>query len=90
MVVELPLSGAGDGITAGLLTGLGPESERNTGPRSGEASGLTTALGARAEFSVPGVASAAGDVAGRMTTRGVADTSGEGELSAGDGVGSIE
>jgi hypothetical protein len=74
----------------GVLKGVGEDSERKTGPESGEASGLTTASGARTEFSVPGAASVVGDVAGRMTTRGVAEASGKCERSAVDGVGSVE
>ena len=73
--------------------GLGSDNDRNTGPSSGAGDGLTTASGAFAEFSAPGFASGlgvVGEVAGRMTTRGVAEDSGLGELSAGDGVGSIE
>lgn len=70
-----PVRGVGDGKMVGALTGVGADSDRNTGPESGEGSGLTTASGARTEFSVPGVASVVGDVAGRMTTRGVAEAS---------------
>ena len=73
----------------GALTGVGADSERKTGPISGEGSGLTTVSGARTEFSVPGVASVFGDVAGRMTTRGVAEAPGKCELSAEDGVRSV-
>ena len=74
----------------GVLTGVGADSERKTGPKSGEGSGLTTASGARTEFTVPGVPPVVGDVAGRITTRGVAEASGKCELSADDGVGSAE
>ena len=80
--------------------GVGPDNERNTGPSSGEGDGLAAASGegsglaadsgARTEFSTPGVPSAAGEAAGRMTTRGVAEAPGEGAFSAGDGEGSIE
>jgi len=79
--------------------GVGPDNERNTGPSSGEGEGLAAASGEGsglaesgtvAEFSVPGVASAAGEVAGRITTRGVAEAPGEGAFSAGEGEGSVE
>jgi hypothetical protein len=91
--------GAGEGITPGPLTGVGPDNERNTGPSSGEGDGLTAASGegpglaaasgSFAGFSVPGVVSAVGDVAGRTTTRGVAEAPGDGTFSAGAGEGSL-
>ena len=94
----LPPPGAGDGMTPGLLMGVGPDKERKTGPSSGEGEGLAAASGegsglavdsgARTEFSTPGVPSAAGEAAGRITTRGVAEAPGEGTLSPGDGKGS--
>jgi hypothetical protein len=78
--------------------GVGSDNERNTGPRSedgdglgeasGEGSGFSADSAALAEFSVPGVASAAGEAAGRITTRGVAEALGEGAFSAGDDEGS--
>jgi hypothetical protein len=85
-----PAPGVGDGTAEGLVKGVGSDSERSTGPSSGEGSGFTTASGARTEFSVPGVAAGLGDVAGRMTTRGVAAAPGEGELSADAGADSVE
>ncbi len=91
--------GAGEGITPGPLTGVGPDNERNTGPNSGlgdgltpasgEGSGLAADSGAFVGFSVPGVVSGAGDVAGRITTRGVAEAPGDGSFSAGAGEGSL-
>jgi hypothetical protein len=66
---------SGDGSMVGLLTGVGPGSERSTGPWSGDGSGLTTVSGTLAGFSGPGL----GDIAGRMTTRGVGVASGEGD-----------
>jgi hypothetical protein len=79
--------------------GVGPDKERKTGPSSvegegfpaasGEGSGLTVDSGARTEFSTPGAPSEAGEVAGRITTRGVAEAPGEATLSPGDGEGSI-
>ena len=96
----LPAPGAGVEITPGLLIGVGPVKERSTGPSSGEGEGLAAASGvvsglagvsgARTEFSTPGVPSAAGVVAGRITTRGVAEAPGAGALSPGDGEGSAE
>ena len=78
--------------------GVGPDKERKTDPSSGEGEGLAAASGegsglavdsgARTEFSTPGAPSAAGEAAGRITTRGVAEAPGEGTLSAGDGKGS--
>ena len=70
--------------------GVGAERERNTGPSSGEGVGLTSSSGIRAEFATPGLASAVGEVAGRMTTRGVAEAPGEDVLTAGDSAGSVE
>jgi hypothetical protein len=55
-------------------------------PTCGEGSGVTVASGARTGFSVAGVASGAGEVAGKMTTRGVAEAPGEGAFSAVAGV----
>ena len=85
-----PAPGAGDGKTAGLPAGVGPDSERKTAPICGEGSGVTAASGARTGFSVPGVASAAGEVAGKMTMRGVAEAPGEGAFSAVAGVDAVE
>jgi hypothetical protein len=96
----LPAPGAGVGITPGLLIGVGPDKERNTGPNSGEGegfaaawgvgSGLAGVSGARTELSTPGEPAAAGEVAGRITTRGVAEAPGAGALSPGDGEDSAE
>jgi hypothetical protein len=85
-------------MTPGLLIGVGPESERNTGPSSGvgvdlAASGEGSVLagsGVRAGFSTPGVPSAVGELAGKITTRGVAEAPGEASFSPGDGEGSVE
>lgn len=87
-------------MTPGLLIGVGPDKDRNTGPSSGEGEGLAAASGvgwglagvpgAWTELSTPGVASAAGEVAGRITTRGVAEAPGAGAFSPGDGEGSAE
>jgi hypothetical protein len=85
-----PAPGAGDGTTPGLLTGFGSVRERNTGPSSGEGVGLAASSGARTEFTTSGLASAVGEVAGRMTIRGVAEAPGEDELTAGDSAGSVE
>jgi hypothetical protein len=95
----LPPVGAGVGSTPGLLVGVGSDNERNTGPRSEEGDGLAEAPGEGsafsaepgplAGFSVPGVASEAGE-AGRITTRGVAEAPGEGAFSAGDDECSVE
>lgn len=74
----------------GLSAGVGAASERNTGPSSGEGVGLAGAMGACTAFSFPWLVSAVGDVAGRMTTRGVGDESGEEEVSEADRVGSAE
>ena len=62
-----PIPGVGDGLT----------------PASGEGSGLAADSGAFVGFSVPGVVSGAGEVAGRITTRGVAEAPGDGSFSAG-------
>jgi hypothetical protein len=84
--VAFPAAGAGDGWTAGLPAGVGPDSERKIAPICGEGSGVTAASGARTGFSVPGVVSGAGEVAGKITTRGVAEVPGEGAFSAVAGV----
>jgi hypothetical protein len=78
--------------------GVGPDNERKTGPSSGagevlaaasgEGSGLAVDSGVRTELSTPGVPSTAGEAAGRMTTRGVAEA--PAELSPGEGEGSTE
>ncbi len=81
---------AGDGSAAGLPAGVGSDRERNTGPNSVAWSVLAAAPGAGTEFSVPPVVVTAGDEAGKMTTRGVAEAAGEGEPSATAGVGSVE
>jgi hypothetical protein len=96
----LPPAGAGEGSTPGLLVGVGSDNERKTGPRSEEGDGLAEASGegsafsaepgALAGFSVPGVASEAGEAAGRITTRGVAEAPGEDAFSPGDDEGSVE
>jgi hypothetical protein len=79
--------------------GVGPERERNTGPNSGvgedlaasgEGSVLAAVSGARTEFPAPGVPSAVGEDAGRITTRGVAEAPGEASFAPGDGEGSVE
>jgi hypothetical protein len=80
--VLFPAAGAEDGWTAGV----GPDSERKIAPICGEGSGVTAASGARTGFSVPGVVSGAGEAAGKMTTRGVAEEPGEGAFSAVAGV----
>jgi len=85
-----PAAGVGDGTTAGLLTGVGPARERRIGPSSGEGVGFTASSGVRTEFTAPGLASAVGEVDGRMTIRGVAVAPSEDELTAGDSAGSGE
>ena len=79
--------------------GVGPERERNTGPNSGvgvdlaasgEGSVLAAESGVRTGFSVPGVASAAGEDAGRITIRGVAEAPAEASFAPGDGEGSVD
>jgi hypothetical protein len=79
--------------------GVGPERERKTGPNSGvgvdlaasgEGSVLAAASGVRTEFSTPGVASGAGEDAGRITTRGVAEAPAEASFVPGDGEGSLD
>jgi hypothetical protein len=83
--VAFPAAGAGIGWTAGLPAGFGPDSERKIAPICGEGSGVTGS-GARTGFSVPGVVSGAGEVAGKITTRGVAEVPGDGAFSAVAGV----
>ena len=95
-----PAAGAGEGITPGVLIGVGPERERKTGPNSGvgvdlagsgEGEGsVLAASGVRTGFPVPGVASAAGEDAGRITTRGVAEAPAEASFVPGDGEGSVD
>jgi hypothetical protein len=81
----------GDGSAAGPLAGVGSDRERNTGPNSVEWSALAAAPGARAGFSVLSVVVVtAGDEAGKMTTRGVAEAAGEGVPSVTAGVASVE
>jgi hypothetical protein len=79
--------------------GVGPERERKTGPNSGvgvdlaasgEGSVLAASSGVRTGFSAPGVASAPGEDAGRITTRGVAEAPAEASFAAGDGEGSVD
>jgi hypothetical protein len=79
--------------------GVGPESERKTGPNSGvgvdlaasgEGSVLAPASGVWTGFPAPGVASAAGEDAGKITTRGVGEAPAEASFAPGDGEGSVE
>jgi hypothetical protein len=75
---------------AGLFAGVGSDRERKTGPNSGEGPALAAESAARTGLSVLSVVVTAGEEAGRMTTRGVAEAAGEGASSATAGVGSAE
>ena len=82
MELALPVAGAADGRTLGLPPGVGSGSDSNTGVKFGEGSGLTVASGFAGGLTVVWSLFAAGEVAGKMTTRGVGEAPGSGEPSA--------
>ena len=82
MEVAFPVAGAADGRILGLPLGVGSGRDSNTGVKFGEASGLTAASGFAGGLTVVWSLSAAGEVAGKTTTRGVGEAPGSGEPSA--------
>ena len=82
MEVAFPVAGAVDGRILGLPLGVGSGNDSNTGVKFGEASGLTVVSGFAGGLTVVWLLSAAGEPAGKMTTRGVGEAPGSGEPSA--------
>jgi hypothetical protein len=79
--VAFPVLGVADGRILGLPLGVGKGSDSNTGVKLGEASGLTVASGFAGGLIIAWSLSAAGEAAGKMTTRGVGEAPGSGEPS---------
>jgi len=64
-----------------LATGLGPGSDSRTGVEFGLGSGLLAVSGFAVGFTIAGSLPETGEAAGKMTTRGVGEAPGSGELS---------
>ena len=77
-----PVAGAADGRILELPLGAGDGSDSNTGVELGGASGLAIASDFAGGLTVVWSLPAAGEVAGKTTTRGVGEALGSGEPSA--------